>query len=173
MKEIIKIVSEKAKSLIENSKDQCTAHKWDHVERVLKNALYLAKDYKNVDIDCLKLACFLHDANEPYYDKKCHVQRSLKTARKILGETEIPEEKKNKVLKIISEHSLEDVKGFSSIESKILFDADKLDGFGPIGIARVFILCGRNGLTPKQAVKWYRKKIKITEKNLQTEKAKK
>ena len=60
-----------------------------------------------------------------------------------------------------------------SLEAKILFDADKLDGLGASGIARVFALFGQRGLDPEKAIEWYEKKIEIALKNLQTKEAKK
>ena len=46
----------------------------------------------------------------------------------------------------MSEHSTEDNVKPSSIETKILFDADKLDCIGAIGVARAYAWAGKQGI---------------------------
>jgi uncharacterized protein len=142
---------------------QSLAHQDDHFQRVKDIALKIAENYQ-VDQEVLGRAALLHDIDQPPEKKHEHVELSLKKADEILKNNP----KKEKILQVIREHSTEKITGNSSIESKILFDADKLDGLGPIGIARVFLYCGECGMTLKQAVKWYKKKIKIAMQNLQT-----
>jgi len=77
------------------------------------------------------------------------------------------------VLEIIGEHSSEDERLPSSLEAKILFDADKLDGLGAVGIARVFSFCGQKGLSSDEALCWYEWKIKKAAHMMQTEARKK
>ncbi len=73
-------------------------------------------------------------------------------------------------MQIISEHSTERLANWpTTIEAKILFDADKLDGLGASGIARVFALFGQKGKTLLEAVSWYLHKIELSKENMQTE----
>lgn len=161
----------KIEALVQESVDnsnQSLAHRFDHLSRVRLNALEIAKYYKNVDKEVLGLAALLHDADQPFNKKVCHVQRSMERAKKIMKAAGIAAGKRKKVLVIISEHSTEDLREKTSLESKILFDADKLDGLGPIGIARVFVLCGQQGKSVEESVEWYEKKIKAARSGLQT-----
>ncbi len=168
---LVNLIEGKVKEILKENKLQSLAHRFDHFQRVRKNALKIAEDY-DVDLELLEIACLLHDIDEPYNLKENHVERSLKLAKKILNEIGINEEKKQKVLNIIKEHSTENITRKTSIESKILFDADKIDGLGSIGISRVFLFCGQRGLTLRESIKWYKKKINLTLKNLQTKKGK-
>ena len=172
--DFVDFVIRKVKQRLENSSSQSLAHRWDHIHRVYKRAVKIAEIVdEKVDMEILKIAALLHDIDQPYNEKENHVKKSLSKAKKILKEIGCPEEKIKKVLKIISEHSSEDEKVPTSIEAKILFDADKLDGIEAIGIARVFIFCGQNGLTIKEAIDWYKNKIEKAIPKMQTEIGKK
>lgn len=161
MNEYTEKVAKKAKDILNNAPNQSAAHRWDHVKRVCQRALKIAGMLKDeeIDLEALKISALLHDINEPFNQKEEHVKACLIKAKNLLKEINYPEERIKKVLTIISEHSLESGKLPSSIEAKILFDADKLEGSGAIGIARVFIYCGQNGKTPTQAIEWYKDKI--------------
>jgi len=54
------------------------------------------------------------------------------------------EDKIQKVQECIASHRYRGEQEPKSIEAKILFDADKLDSLGAIGIARAFAWVGRN-----------------------------
>ncbi len=146
---------------ISQSKSQCVAHRLDHLQRVLKYAEMIARHYPEVDMEVLTLATLLHDIDHPRVNKRGHVGLSVKKAESILIEIGYPESKAQRVTKVISEHSTENIDDIkpSSIEAMILFDADKLDGVGASGIARVFSLFGQLGKTPLEAISWHRVKI--------------
>ena len=168
-KQFLKLV-EVVKNELDTKKDQSVAHRWGHILRVVKNCIEIAKQYSNVDYDVLLLAALLHDIEQPYYEKKSHAYLSAKKAKVILSNLGFNADLINKVTEIILEHSSENPdKPPSSIEAKILFDADKIDGLGAVGIARVFTYCGQNGMSPEDALKWYIRKIKLAEPQLQTE----
>jgi len=169
-------VIRKVRDILNNKLDQSVSHRWDHVERVYKRAIKLVEmigESRNIDEEILKIAALLHDIDQPYNNKQNHVSKSLKKAEEILYELNYPANKIQKVLRVILEHSSEDNKQPSTPEAKILFDADKLDGLGAIGIARVFALSGQQGLTPSQAIEWYKQKIKKALPMMQTNIAKK
>ena len=163
-------VLDKVQILINND-NQSVAHRMDHIQRVLLNVCDIASYYPEADLEILKISALLHDVCQPFNRKEEHVKLSVNMARGILQEVGYPIERAEKVLGIISEHSTEclDVSRPTSIEAKILFDADKLDGLGASGIARVFALFGQRGMTPQEAVPWYLHKMKVAGENIQTE----
>jgi uncharacterized protein len=150
---------------------QSVAHRIDHIERVLANAQNIATHFPDADTELLTLSVLLHDVTAPFDRKKEHVELSLITAQKILREIGYPSGRMERVLAIIAEHSTERLRegGLSSVEARILFDADKIDGIGPIGIARAFALFGQQGYAPPYAISWYRKKIAISLNHMQTD----
>lgn len=178
---IEQIKQEIKRSLGEKSK-QSISHMWDHGERVWKRAKILAlkimekQEEQNVviDMETLEIAAHIHDIDQSYEEEKTtHVINSITVAEAILTKVNYPEHRKQKALQILSEHSSEIFKMPSTPEAKILFDADKLDGLGAIGIARVFAFCGQRGLTIKETVEWYRNKIKKAAPLMQTKAGKK
>jgi uncharacterized protein len=137
----------------------------------MHNAIMIAATMNDVDRELLELAVLLHDVEQPAGRKRDHVQLSVRTAGLMLREAGCPIERATQVLEVIAQHSTEHVETVhpSSNEAKILFDADKLDGLGAVGIARVFSLFGQMGRIPFDAISWYREKISISLKHLQTE----
>ncbi len=154
---------------------QSVAHRMDHIERVLQTALQISQSYPQADREVLTLAVLLHDVDQPFTDKPAHVERSAAKAQDILRQVGYEVDKIDRVVLVIREHSTETVEELapSSVEARILFDADKVDGLGATGIARVFGLFGQMGKCPLEAVDWYRRKIAIALCHLQTEEGKK
>jgi uncharacterized protein len=141
---IIKIVEE-------NLKEGDAAHDINHTLRVYNLCLKLAQGLKGVDLEILYLAALLHDIGYPKQlkdktGKVCHAQESAKMAQKILKDFKYPQEKIDKVVHCILAHRYRNQTGVKpeTKEAKILFDADKLDALGAIGIARAYIWIGKN-----------------------------
>ena len=92
-------------------------------------------------------------------------------AEQLLTEIEYPPARSfTRVLELIREHSTEHISIVrpSTIEARILFDADKLDGLGPFGILRVFALARQVGRSLPDTVRWYRNKIAVAMPNMHT-----
>lgn len=113
--------------------DEKGAHDFSHTKRVLKTAIEIAKTEKNVDMEVLKAACLLHDIGRK---KKNHSDVGARMAPRMLKKFDFP--KIDEVVYAIKVHSKS--KGIipKTIEAKILQDADRIDLFGAIGIARSF-----------------------------------
>ncbi len=168
----VDLVSRKVREILSTSEKQSLSHRWDHLYRVMRRAVSLVEKCKcEVDLEVLKIAALLHDIDQPFDRKEEHVERSLRKAREILLSIDYP--RVEEVLDVIKQHSTEGEEKPRSMEAKILFDADKLDGVGAIGVARVFIFCGQRGLTPVEAINWYKSKIEKAMKLMQTEIGKK
>jgi uncharacterized protein len=151
--------------------EQSTAHRFDHIERVMRHARRIAATIEGIDLEILELAVLLHDVEQPAGRKAEHVALSLAVAEQILREAGCPEPRAKQVLQVIAEHSSEHVEATppTTDEARVLFDADKLDGLGAIGVARVFSLFGQMDRPPLEAIGWYRGKIEVALAHIQTE----
>lgn len=140
-KKIIEIVEQKL---------TCSAHNLDHVFRVYKLCLLLAKYEKDVDLEILIPSALLHDIArvEESQDKTGKIDHAVLGSimtEDILRKLEYEEEKIEKIKHCIVAHRFRTGNEPNSIEAKILFDADKLDVIGASGIARTFMLAGQFG----------------------------
>ncbi len=170
------ILTTQIKQELENNPDQSLAHRYDHLERVHKWTLKIAKEIEKIDgkqflIDhcALSLAAILHDIDQPYDSKENHAELSAVKAGRMLRDLGYSRGTVKKVQGIIREHSSEDGNPPVTWEGKILFDADKLDGLGKIGVERVFTLCGQMGLSEAETITWYKRKIEKALPLMQTE----
>jgi uncharacterized protein len=166
---VCRLLEERVRALVETDR-QSVAHRMDHLHRVARNASSILKFYPDADAEILYLAVLLHDVDQPFDDKANHVARSAALAERLLREIEYPPARATRVLDLIREHSTEHISSVrpSTIEAKILFDADKLDGLGAFGILRVFALSRQVGRSIPETISWYRKKIAIATPNMQT-----
>ncbi len=123
-----------------------SAHDKHHVYRVLNSALDIYHWEHSVDIDVLVAACLLHDiGREKQFDnlELCHAKIGGDMAYEYLIARKWSEEKALHVKACISSHRYRGDNSPESIEAKILFDADKLDVSGAVGIARTLIYGGQ------------------------------
>lgn len=119
-----------------------SAHDKEHIYRVLFMALDIAKYENNVDMDVLIISCLLHDIGrqEQFENSKmCHAQVGSEKAKTYLIRNGFSEEKAIHVKSCIASHRFRNDTFPNSIEAKILFDADKLDVTGTLGIARTLM----------------------------------
>ncbi len=122
-----------------------SAHDVEHIYRVLYNALQIAEREEKVDRDVLIAACLLHDIGRPeqFADPTlCHAQVGAEKAGRFLRELGFGEDFVQKVGHCIRAHRFRKNDPPVSIEAKILFDADKLDVTGALGIARSLMYKG-------------------------------
>lgn len=122
-----------------------SAHDREHVYRVLFHALEIAKTESHVDYDVLIAACLLHDIGRKEQFENpalCHAQVGSEKAYRFLTEQGFAEDYAQRVRDCIRTHRFRSGNPPESIEAKILFDADKLDVTGAIGIARTLIYKG-------------------------------
>jgi len=114
-------------------------HDWFHIERVYKNALFIAKE-EDCDLTVVQLGALLHDiADSKFHDGDETI--GPKTARFFLEKENVEEATIQHVIAIIENISFKGgnfEKKFTSKELEIVQDADRLDAIGAIGIARTF-----------------------------------
>ena len=122
-----------------------SAHDKEHVYRVLANAMVIAKAEKNVNYDVLICACLLHDIarGEQLADPKiCHAQAGAQKAYRFLVDRGYDPSFADQVRSCIRTHRFRKSDQPETMEAKILFDADKLDVAGAVGVARTLIYQG-------------------------------
>ena len=121
-----------------------TAHDFNHIMRVYKNAQKLCKKEK-ASKKLVLSAVLLHDIiSYPKSDKRSKMSslKSAEEAKKILKKLDFTAEEIQIVSDAIRDHSFSRGKNPQTLEGKILQDADRLDAIGAIGIARAFAVGG-------------------------------
>ncbi|MFJ7737708.1 HD domain-containing protein [Lysinibacillus sp. NPDC097287] len=117
------------------------SHDFQHIERVYQNALAILHTEPGADEEVVKIAVLLHDVSDKKYTD------SKEQEEKLISELKMSEEKKQHIRDCIAQvsfnggHELE----ATSIEAKIVRDADRLDAIGAVGIARTFAFGGAKG----------------------------
>ena len=122
------------------------AHDSAHLDRVWRNAQSLLAHHPEADRLVVLAACYLHDLvnlpkNDPARDQAS--RRSAALARQLLAPLGFPPEKLDAVAHAIEAHSFSAAIAATTIEAKIVQDADRLDGLGLVGLARMFYIAGR------------------------------
>ncbi|MEW8995664.1 HD domain-containing protein [Clostridium sp.] len=140
----------------------CSAHNLDHVFRVYNLCLLIAKHEEEVDLEILIPSALLHDIArvEESKDKTGKLDHAIlgsEIAEDILRKLQYEEEKVQRIKHCIIAHRFRTGNEPNTVEAKILFDSDKLDAIGAIGIARTFMLSGQFGqrLTVKEPLNEY------------------
>jgi uncharacterized protein len=116
-------------------------HGFDHILRVYRMAERLAIE-EGADLDIVHAAALLHDAQGSQTEggeegRQDHHHASSEFAQQILEDEGWSPEKIAAVQHCIRAHRFRDnTEEPQSIEAKILFDADKLDVIGAVGVAR-------------------------------------
>ena len=118
------------------------AHDFEHVMRVYRNAERICKN-ENGNKKLILSAVLLHDIIK-IKNQKDSVLQSAKLSEKILKENYFLDDEITIISDAIKEHSFSKGKIPSTLEGKILQDADRLDAIGAIGLARVFSFSGSN-----------------------------
>lgn len=120
------------------------AHDFAHIMRVYKNAEKICRG-EIVNKKLVLISVLLHDIvkkSDVDKRKKTSAELSAEKASSILRKLRLSEAEISIVSEAISNHSFTKNNISSSLEGRILQDADRLDALGSIGIARVFSVSG-------------------------------
>ena len=132
------------KSMIQKQfENESTGHDWFHIERVYKMAAFLQKT-EGGDLEIIELAALLHDVSDHKFNGGSATLGG-DIAFEMLINLNYSSIKAEKVREIINQVSFKGANVehlTSSIEAKIVQDADRLDAIGAIGIARAFAYGG-------------------------------
>jgi uncharacterized protein len=121
-------------------------HGFDHIVRVLCLAERLAAS-EGADLEIVRAAVLLHDAQESPTRRVDHHLASAEFARRILQTEDWPEERIRAVQHCIRAHRFRDDREQpQTVEAKVLFDADKLDAIGAMGVARAIAYAIKAGM---------------------------
>jgi uncharacterized protein len=139
---------EKIKEIVKKELQYCSAHNFEHVLRVYNLAVKIAK-YESVDMDVIEASALLHDIGgareiaDPT-GKTDHAVESAKMSEPILRDLGYSEEKIKHISDCIISHRYRTDNKPKTKEAEIVFDADKLETVGAIGVARVLAWVGTN-----------------------------
>jgi uncharacterized protein len=117
-----------------------SGHDWWHIHRVRNNAIHIAHAYETDDF-VVEMAALLHDIA----DHKLHggdEEIGPRKAREWMGQIEVGTEDQQHIILIMEEVSFSKGITPSTLEGKIVQDADRLDAIGAMGIARAFAYGG-------------------------------
>jgi uncharacterized protein len=124
-----------------------TGHDWWHVWRVWKTAERLARSERKADPVIVSLGALLHDVGDWKFhggDEEAAPREAAKFLRKARADRAVVD----RVAQVCREISF---KGAgvadrpTSLEARIVQDADRLDAIGAVGIARAFAYGGAKG----------------------------
>jgi len=123
-----------------------TVHDCLHSYRVLNYAVQIANATEKVDMEVVIISALLHDigrVDEIKNPMLCHAEVGSKKAKAFLINNGYCEEKANHVANCILTHRYKKNREPQSIEAMIIFDADKLDLTGTVGVARAILFGGQ------------------------------
>ena len=125
------------------------SHGWDHSERVWRLCEHIGTR-EGADLQVLELAAFLHDigrgAEKTSGGGVCHAREGADQAREILQTHSFDQDMTENVIHCIETHRFRrnNIRPHS-LEARVLFDADKLDSLGAVGVGRAFLFAGEVG----------------------------
>ncbi|WP_099158311.1 HD domain-containing protein [Virgibacillus ndiopensis] len=122
--------------------DDATGHDYFHMKRVAEMAKTIAKQ-ENADLFVAEAAGWLHDIGDhKLFDNPTKVINDLYS---FLESIQVSSDEIEKVRIAARDVSFSKGKTPTTIEGKIVQDADRLDAIGAIGIARTFAYGGAKG----------------------------
>ena len=137
-----KIIEEVKAEIKKQFEGEGTGHDWWHMVRVVNSALTIGKK-ENADLYLVELSAWLHDVGDHKFHKEENAQEVLIT--QILDNIGLEKQVQKQILTIVASVSYKGANVDtvpSSIEGRVVQDADRLDAIGAIGIARAFAYGG-------------------------------
>lgn len=124
------------------------SHDWEHTLRVVKLCQHLGPK-EGGDMTVLLSAAYLHDIGRAYQDAAkgaiCHADKGATLALPFVKKLSLTDAQKENIIHCIKTHRFRGNQVPGSIEAKVLFDADKIDAIGAVGVARAFLFAGEVG----------------------------
>jgi uncharacterized protein len=124
------------------------SHGWDHVQRVVGLCKQLGRA-EGAAVDILTTAALLHDIGRKQEDdsrgRRDHAKLGARLAGSLLREYSLTATERQRIVECIRTHRFRDGHDPVSIEAKVLYDADKIDSLGAVGVGRAFLFAGEVG----------------------------
>ena len=124
------------------------SHDWEHTERVYALCMCIGRE-EGADLDVLRFAAVLHDVGRGFEDESkgniCHAEKGAAIAREVLLKHGMDGGKVDEIVHCVECHRFRGSKVPMSRDAKVLFDADKLDSIGAVGVGRAFLFAGEVG----------------------------
>jgi uncharacterized protein len=124
------------------------SHDWDHTLRVFRLCEVLGPA-ENADMVVLGAAAYLHDIGRALQDASngavCHAEKGAQMAEPMVEGLLLSKKQKHNIIHCIRSHRFRNDHKPATTEAKVLFDADKLDAIGAVGVARAFLFAGEVG----------------------------
>ena len=141
----VKKVESIAKKMFEGAPG---SHDWTHTLRVCRLCERIGAS-ETAEMEVLRIAALLHDIGRRYQDASsgsvCHAEKGAEIARGIIHDLPLSDAQKKNIIHCIGTHRFRGKNPPKTIEAKILFDADKLDSIGAVGVGRAFLFAGEVG----------------------------
>lgn len=129
-------------------RDARSSHDWEHTERVTCLALRIAAE-EEADRQVVEAAALLHDIGRRQESegpgRVCHATLGARLAEKLLSDLEIEMDLIGRITHCIAAHRFRGSMQPETMEAKVVFDSDKLDSIGAVGIGRAFLFAGEVG----------------------------
>ena len=142
---LLRSVKQAAESCFDDARG---SHAWDHTLRVVRLCQHIGT-VESVDMDVLLSAAYLHDIGRCHQDTSngaiCHAAKGSEMAGELLQGLPLSASKRDNILHCIRSHRFRGDQIPKTPEARVLFDADKLDAIGAVGVARAFLFAGEVG----------------------------
>jgi len=124
------------------------SHDWEHTRRVTDLTKTIG-EFENADMGVAVTAALLHDIGRSPRNNNnpaiCHAEKGAEMAQNILPSFPFSTAQKQNIIHCIAAHRYRKAPEPETLEARVVFDADKLDAIGAIGIARAYLFAGELG----------------------------
>ncbi len=145
-----RVIREARSFSVSCARDARGSHDWEHTRRVHALCLRIGRA-EGARVPVLELAAYLHDVGRRAQDEAqgslCHADRGAAMALAFLQHRLEDGEILANVVHCIRSHRFRGRHRPETLEARVLFDADKLDAIGAVGVGRAFQFAGEVGAT--------------------------
>jgi uncharacterized protein len=124
------------------------SHDWEHTQRVVRLCEHIGCA-EGADMLVLRIAAYLHDIGRSIQDASkgvlCHAKEGARLAWPLIKDFPLSAARKQNIVHCIRSHRFRGNIKPATLEARVLFDADKLDAIGAVGIARAYLFAGELG----------------------------